>query len=159
MHIYLDVTKNYLKTATPYSHEIKFDTEYTDENNIAHPIEGKEVAHKQSENSEEYSMAMILQKEIGGDIHLIPRITDISNSGLKTPTPDFLWNDEKWDLKTPIYKKNYDNLLNDIFKKKDLKKQSNKFIVDYQNYPHITANDIEKNYIRFFRNKYTNWIK
>lgn len=75
-------------------------------------------------------MAIILSKELKVIIHLVPRIIDISNSGLSTRTPDYKINNMKWDLKTPKFKKKYNNLLNDIFRDTSLKKQSERFVID-----------------------------
>ena len=156
---YLDVTDQWLENAKPNSHEIIIDDYFIDDFGIKHPIKGREKVHISSINSDEYKMALIIKKTLGGEIHMVPTITDISNSHFGVKTPDYIWNNEKWDLKTPQYKDNYENIMNDIFKKPYLKLQSTKFIVDLINFPVISDNEIMSICKRMFNNKYRKWIK
>ena len=85
-----------------------------------HPIKGKENMEITDKSSDEYDRAKWLKKIFGHDIHLIPRIIDISNSGKGIHTPDFRWNGKKWDLKTPKNAK-FKNAI-DTFTKKKMQK-------------------------------------
>ena len=157
--LYIDVTNEWLAEATPNSYDILIDKEFIDDKNVRHPIKGIEKVHPASKNSDEYMIATILKETLGGEIHMVPRITNMANSHLGVKTPDYIWNNEKWDLKTPIFKNNYNNLMNDLFKKKYLKLQSEKFIIDLVNYSNISEEEISHISIRMFRNKYRHWIK
>ncbi|MBR7041943.1 MAG: hypothetical protein IKI04_00420 [Bacilli bacterium] len=139
---YKDVTKEWLMKATPNSHEILIDNYFIDDNGIMHPIKGKERMHSVPLYNEEYFKALWLKETFGGEIHLVPRITDISNTGISTPTPDYIWNNEKWDLKTPTTKGNFNNTLERFLKSKGIKKQATNFIIDYVNYKQKTDKEI-----------------
>lgn len=156
---YKDVTKEWLKNATPNSHEIIIDKKYVDDNGIKHPMKEKEKAHLVSEESQEYKKSIWLKETLGGEIHNVPRITDITNTGIKTSTPDYLWNGEKWDLKTPGTKGNFENTLERFVKKKSAKLQAENFIIDYVNFPNKTDNEILDVINRTLNNPHRNWIK
>ena len=157
---YIDVTEKWKNNLKPFSFSISIDKNYIDDDGIIHPIEGKEYANIMKEESDEYKISNLIGNEIGGNIHLIPEITDLTNiKGNGKKTADISRNGIKWDLKTPKYKTNYSNLFNDIFKKSDLKLQSKNFIVNLINYPNITEDEILRITKRMFKNKYRNWIE
>jgi hypothetical protein len=85
----------------------------------------------------------------------VPRITDISNTGLSTPTPDYIWNNEKWDLKTP--KSFNDNIFEAFAKHTKTKLQANNFIIDIKNL-NIGINEIKRQINDLYKNKYRYWI-
>ena len=156
---YIDVTKEWLTKATSNNHKVIFDNCFIDDYNVMHPVSSREIMKLANKNSIEYDMAKLLSKQIGKDIHLVPTFTDCCNSHIGTKTPDYLIENIKWDLKTPKYKENYLNLLNNLFKKSDLKLQSECFIIDLVNFPNITRKEISYICKRMFRNKYRKWIK
>lgn len=78
---YKDVTKEYLEEATPNRGNIDREKSYNEER------------HKG-----EVGIAEIIHKELGGDILLINE--DLSCENRKSP--DYKWNDEAWDLKSPL---------------------------------------------------------
>ena len=156
---YKDVTDEWLKNVNLKNSKIIFDDYFIDDNGIIHPIFGIEHMEIASKNSDEYKMAKILLKQLGGEIHLVPTITTINNTNNSTRTPDFKINGVKWDLKTPIYKENYFNLINDLLKKPNLRLQSERFIIDLKNYKGIHKEEIQIMCTRMFKNRYRWWVK
>ena len=152
---YIDVTKEWLSKAIPNSHEIVIDKKYIDINGIKHPIKDKEKAHITSLNSDEYKVVLFLKETFGGEIHLVPRITDISNTGLSTPTPDYIWNNEKWDLKTPISLSS--NIFESFAKHTKARIQANNFIVNIKNL-NLSVIDIKNQINDLYKNRYRYWI-
>ena len=128
---YLDVTNQWLENAKPNSHEIIIDDYFIDDFGIKHPIKCREKVHISSKNSDEYKMALIIEKTLGGEIHMVPRITDISNSHLGVKTPDYIWNNEKWDLKTPGLNGKFINTFERFLKKQNVPIQAKRFIINY----------------------------
>ena len=154
---YIDKTDEWLNNKIET--KITVDNYFIDDKGIKHPIFGKENVILPKKDSDEMYVAKILSRDIGGDIHLVPQITDASNSGISTRTPDYRRNGLKWDLKTPKYKEDYTNLLNDIFRDTNLRKQSERFVVNFTNYKNINDDEIDKMCRRMFGNKYRHWIK
>ena len=115
---YKDVTKEWLAKPKSNKKIILFDKEFIDDFGIKHPIKNKEKSHYAQMDSEEYRIALLLMNIFGGEIHMVPRITDISNTGLSTPTPDYIWNGDKWDLKTPGIDGKFENTFERFVKKK-----------------------------------------
>ena len=83
---YKDITKEWRNFNKTYNNKVIIDTNYIDDFGIKHPIKCKEKLHLTSLNSDEYKVALFLKDNFDGDIHLVPRITDISNTGLSTHT-------------------------------------------------------------------------
>ncbi len=81
---------------------VTFDNGIIDSKGIFHPIKGKEKIKVPSEDSKEFEFAKWIKENLGGDIHMVPELEkDIGMpDSFKTPqTPDYMWNNEKWDLK------------------------------------------------------------
>lgn len=91
---YIDVTKEWLRNARPNSHEITIDNIFIDDFGIKHPIPNQEKANIPNKFSEEYRIANIIKRKLGGNIHLQPRIeTAKGYKGIvSVPTPDYKWN-------------------------------------------------------------------
>ncbi len=154
---YKDITKEWLDKATPNSHKLKFDDYFMDDNGIRHPIKGKEKLHPIPKKGDEYDIAIFLKETLGGDIHLVPRISDISNEGISVKTPDFRWNGEKWDLKTPGIDGKFENTLERFLKKKGAKAQAKKYIIDYSNFSTKTDNEVLEVIEKTLKNR--NWVE
>lgn len=129
---YEDVTKEWLNNIN-LKHRVLIDKRYFDDDGVRHPIKEKEKAHITDKNSVEYKRSLWLAKTFGGVIHNVPRITDISNTGISTPTPDYIWNNEKWDLKIPVPMDRKANVFESFAKKRRAKLQANNYIVDICN--------------------------
>ncbi|MBR1376534.1 MAG: hypothetical protein IJ565_01845 [Bacilli bacterium] len=141
---YKDITKVKLENAIPKSHNVRFDNYFIDDNKIKHPIKGKEKASLTDKKSDEYKMAKKIRKIFGGKIHIVPRIeTEKGYKGLvSVKTPDYIWNNEKWDLKTPGTDGEFLNTFERFLKKKGAKKQAKKYIINYINFPNKTNKEI-----------------
>ena len=101
--IYIDVTNEWLKNVKPNSHKVVIDNFFIDDDGIKHPIKGKEKVEKNPATFVEMNMAKWLIRKFGGVIHRVPRIETEKGNYIQSSvkTPDFIWNNEKWDLKTP----------------------------------------------------------
>lgn len=143
---YVDVTKEWLNNATPNSHKVE-DRQYFEKDGVKYQVDGKDVVLDYSINEKE--VAEWLENTFGGEIYMLPRVCN--PDGISTA--DYLWNSEKWDLKTinGIGKR----VIEDAVKKK--KEQANNFIFD------ITPSKIEKENLykqlqKLYNSKTTNWI-
>lgn len=119
---YIDITEKWLKKAKPNSHKVK-ERKYFEYEGKKYYVDNKNVVLDYSK--EELEMAILLEKTLGGEIYMLPRIN--KPEGIKTA--DYLWNNEYWDLKK--IKQNakskhraIDNIL------KITKKQAKNFILD-----------------------------
>ena len=90
------------------------------------PINDKETIHLPSLNSDELKIANWLNDNLGGQVKLIPSFTSINNYQNGVSSPDYIWDNQKWDLKTPVG--NGPNTLNKMIEKKE--KQAHNFIFD-----------------------------
>lgn len=81
-----------------------------------------ELKYQYNHDEQEEHIAELLWEMFGGDILLLPEIKYPQNIKMA----DYLWNGEKFDLKTPE-KRNKDTIYNAIHKKK---KQAHNFIID-----------------------------
>ena len=142
MFIYKDVTDEFIINAISNSHRVRINNYFIDCDAIKHPIRGKEKAIPTIKDSIEYKRSLWLEEIFGGKIYNVPRIIDISNSGLSTPTPDYIWNAEKWDLKTPSKNGQFKNTLERFVKKKESKLQAKKYIIDFVNFDDKTDKEI-----------------
>ena len=154
---YIDVTKDWLNKAIPNSHRLKFDNFFITDDGIKHPIKGKEKVHQIPRRGEEYDMAKWIVNILGGDMHLVPRITDITNTGISTPTPDFKWNNEYWDLKTPTSKGQFKNVIERFLKKKNARKQAENYIINFINFNNKSNKEIISIVRKSLNNR--NWVK
>jgi len=62
---YIDITKEMLKNATPYSHEVKELMHFIDKNGVKHYVDGKNVVLDYS--SKEKGVALFIAKTFGGE--------------------------------------------------------------------------------------------
>lgn len=119
---YIDITKEWMENATPNSHIVK-DLSYFNHNGIKYYVDGKNVVLDYS--NKELEIAIWLENTFGGEIFMLPRIN--KPDGIKTP--DYLWNDEYWDLKA--IKGKGKHTLDSAIKKE--KSQANNFILNISN--------------------------
>lgn len=135
---YIDITEEWINNANSNSHEVK-DINYYIHNNITYKVDGKNVVLDYSKN--EKDIAEWIEKTFGGEIYMVPRINKPDNIS----TPDYIWNQEKWDLKG--INGSGKRVIEDAIKRK--KQQSNNFIFD------VTNSDIdEKDLIRQIKKIY-----
>lgn len=156
---YIDVTKEWLTRERPKINRIIIDNKFLDDSRTSPPIRGKEMACTIQKDSEEYRLAIILRNKFGGIIHMPLRIIDISNTSISTPTPDYIWNGEKWDLKTPSINGKFENTLERFIKKKNAKLQAQNFIIDYSAFTDKKDYEIEKVVLDTLENPQRRWVK
>ncbi len=116
---YVDITQEWLDKATPNSHKV-LDMNYFEHEGIKYEVDGKNVVLDYSEK--EKTIAEWLESSFGGELYMVPRINN--PSGIKTP--DYMYKNENWDLKT-ISGKSNQALYHSVYNKN---KQSNNFIFD-----------------------------
>lgn len=119
MKNYKDITKKMLKNATPNSHKVK-ELPFWIINNKIYKVDGKNIILDYSKHEKE--IAEWLKNTFGGEIYLCPKVN--KPDGIQTP--NYIWNNEKWDLKE--ISGNGKRTIEDAIKKKSL--QSNNFIID-----------------------------
>ena len=145
---YIDVTKEWISKANPNSHEIK-ELNYWIINSKKKNVDGKNILLDYSKN--ELECAKWLENTFGGEIYMCPRVN--IPEGIKTP--DFIWNNEYWDLKEikTASKRVIDSRLNG-----KQKEQSSNYIFDISNnqLPNIAIiNQIKS----IFNSKSRQWLK
>lgn len=135
---YLNVTDEWLNNAIPNTHQVK-DKYYYIHENVRYEVDGKNVVLDYSNKEKE--IAEWLESTFGGKLYMVPRVNKPDNIS----TPDYIWKNEKWDLKEIIGKS--DRAIDNALKRK--KEQANNFILD------ITKNDLdEKEFIKQIKKIY-----
>lgn len=143
---YIDVTDEWLRNAKPNSHKVK-NLDYWLINNKKHKVDGKNIVLDYSNN--ELECATWLENTFGGEIYLCPRV----NIPESIKTPDYIWNNEYWDLKE--IKGTRKRLIDDIVK--DCRYQANNLIIDI-NKSKITTKQIINQITNTFNNNSRKWI-
>lgn len=128
---YTDITQEWLDKATPNSHIIK-DMNYFEHNDVKYKVDGKNVVLDYSNKEKE--IAEWLESTFGGELYMVPRINN--PSGIKTP--DYIFKNNNWDLKT-INGKSKQALYHSVYKKSE---QSSNFIFD------ISSSELEMTEIK-----------
>lgn len=121
---YSDVTNKYLRESTPDSHNVVDLHEYNTDGTI-YKVDGKHVLLSYSQK--EKSVAELLERELGGEIYMVPRI--LYPQGISTP--DYIFRGESFDLK--VLSGESKNLIYNAIAKK--KKQANNFVLDISECP------------------------
>lgn len=117
---YQDITDQY---TTKKKFQLKKQKYFVGTDGTRYNVDGKHVILKPTER--EIMVAKILGEAIGGRVNIIPRI----NKPFGIKTPDYIINDEKFDLKEITGGGKY-TIQGNI---KGKEKQSNNFIVDISN--------------------------
>lgn len=120
---------------------------FIDNNGNKYNVDGKSIKIKASEK--ERQVANVLGKTYGGNVKLVPVV--LNPQGVKTP--DYLVNEEKFDLKEP--KGNSVTTIYDLFKNKS--KQADNFIIDIHK-SDMTKLDSIKQAEEVFHSKHRKWI-
>lgn len=147
---YVDVTKEWLKKNNINNYKIK-DMNYFEYENIKYIVDGKNVVLDYSRKEKE--VAEWLAKNFGGSIFMCPRVNfpkGIRNS-------DYLWNNERWDLKVVgskaiSKKRTIDNIV------KTTKKQSENIILDITN-SNLKRRKLIKQTKKIYSTSGRDWIK
>lgn len=117
-----DVTEEWIKNATPRSHEIQ-DVHSFQQDGVVYTVgaDGKDV--KLEVGPKERKAAEVLRNVLGGSIQMMPKVQG-KYTGIQTP--DLLFRGDRWDVKTPE-KANKNVIFNAIHKKR---MQADNFIID-----------------------------
>lgn len=128
---YKDITQEWLENATPNSHQVS-DMNYFIYNEEKYVVDSKNVVLDYSKYEKE--IAEWLENTFGGELYMVPRVNKPNNIS----TPDYIWKNEKWDLKEISGSSN--RAIDNALKRK--KEQANNFVLD------ITKNNSsEKDFI------------
>lgn len=144
-----DVTQKRLEKVTPNSHKIK-DLDYWIIDNKKVIADGKNIVLDYKKDSDEYKCAEWLKNTFGGEIFMCPRV----NKPDGISTPDYLWNNEKWDLKSLTGSGK--RALEDLIKKKE--KQAHNFIIDTSK-SKLNDKEIQNQVEKLFDSKTTEWVE
>ena len=147
---YKNVTKKWLENKNPNSHKVK-DMNYFEYKKVKYIVDGKNVVLDYSEKEKE--VAMWLENTFGGEIYMVPRVNFPKGIG----SPDYVWNNESWDLKVIGPKANskcraIDNIV------KTTKKQSKNIILDIS-YCKLKRSSIIKQVKKVYCTTGRDWIK
>ncbi len=142
-----DVTDEWLDKAKPGNGNVIDANYFSEDNKNKYYVDGKNVVLDYSQ--QELEVAKWLIETFGGKIYMLPRVE--SPDYIKTS--DYLWNNQKWDLKTlsGISK----TFLDDGIKRS--KMQANNFIIDITNNP-LSFDEITRQVICIYNSKYRRWV-
>ena len=143
---YIDVTNEWINKSKSFSNVI--DAKYYEHNGKKYYVDNKNVVLDYSR--QEIEVAELITKTFGGTIYMIPRIN--YPKGIKTP--DYIWNNERWDLKT-IHGNSKNSLYDSI---KNSKEQSNNFIIDISK-SKLSTLDAERQIAKIFDSSIRKWIR
>mgnify|MGYP004538364855 CR=1 FL=1 len=144
---YIDITSEWLETATPNSHIVE-DRQYFEYKGNRYNVDGKNVVLDYS--SQEKNIAEWLENTFGGGIYMLPRI----NNPEGIQTADYLFRGEYWDLKS-ISGKSKQVIYHSIYKKKT---QSNNFIFDVVS-SELDINELQKQIYKLYNRKDTKFLQ
>lgn len=143
---YIDITEEWLNKPKSKKYKVK-EQLYFDYNHKRYHVDNKNVILDY--NKKELEIAKWLVKTFGGKIYMIPRIN--KPEGIKTP--DYLWNNEYWDLKE--IKSNgtraVDNRINGT------KNQTSNYILDFSKNV-LTNKEIIKKVANIYNSPERNWV-
>ncbi len=141
----LDITKEW-KTVEQKVSEIEDMLEYTIDGKI-YNVDGKKVLLDYS--THEKNIAQLIAKETGKKVKMVPRIT--YPQGIQTP--DYLINDARFDLKTPLG--NGKNTLYGMVKSK--KRQANNFVICADK-TELSIEELKRQILDIYRSKNTSFV-
>lgn len=148
---YTDITQEWLENAKPNVGQVIDRNYFVDKNGIKYVVDGKNVVFEPSKD--ERDMANWLKETFGGNIYLNPKVNTPDN----VTTPDYLWNNEFWDLKTMGEKTlSKTRAVDNVIKK--AKNQTDNIILD------ITKNKLENKIIekqvqKVYSTKGREWVE
>ena len=89
----VDITEEYMRTATPNSHVVQDLQEYS-VNGATYRVDGLNVVLCYSAHGKE--IAELLERKLGGELYMAPKV----NAPQGVRTPDYLFRGIRYDLKT-----------------------------------------------------------
>ena len=144
---YIDITDNWYPDAVPNSHKIEDVYEYHAPDGNVYIVNNKNIKFNPSKRERE--VAELLEKMVGGPLKILPKITQPEN----VKTPDYIFNGETYDLKSPTGSSKstcYSNV-------KAAKGQAKKVILDITKTT-LTLNDVEKQIYDVYRSTHTAFV-
>ena len=141
---YKDITSDFVKAKR---YKVKEQQFYEDEKGNKYKVDGKNVVLKPTEREKE--IANMLGKMYGGQVKIIPRVNEPPN----IKTPDYIVNNEKFDLKqvTGGGKWTIEGNL------KGKKEQSNNFIIDITN-AKLDTEEAKRQIQVVYNSKHYTWV-
>ena len=144
---YDDVTDQWRRNSTPGSHKVMDLMEYVAPDGQVYRVKGKDVVLDYTAHEKE--IAEILEKEIGGELYMVPRV----NKPEGISTADYQFQQKMFDLKT-ITGEGKSVLYNAISKKK---RQSSNFVFDISKTP-LSIAEIERQIGSLYTSKHTRFV-
>lgn len=141
---YIDITSEYCNKK---EYQLKKQNYFVNSNGMIYIVDKKYVVLKPTVG--EIEVAEIMGRALGGIVKIIPRINE--PEGIKTP--DYIINNEKYDLKEITGKGKY--VIEGNLKKKE--RQSNNFIIDLSN-TELELKEAERQIESIFISKRFLWI-
>ena len=141
---YQDITDKYVYKKR---YQIKKQKYFIDNDGTKYNVDGKYVILKPT--NREIEVAELLGQAIGGKVNIIPRI----NKPINIKTPDYIINNERFDLKEITGSGKY--VIEGNLKKK--KKQANNFIIDLTN-TKIEFKEVERQIESIYISRRYLWI-
>ena len=117
---FTDITGRWYPDADPNSHPVLDLQEYAS-GGATYKVDGHNVVL--DHDAHEKEIAELLEREVGGEIYLVPRV----NNPQGVPTPDYLFHGRWYDLKTLSEKAGTNTMFQRV---KKAKRQSRNFIID-----------------------------
>ncbi|MBO5142705.1 MAG: hypothetical protein J6J11_01705 [Treponema sp.] len=144
---YIDVTNEWLEKTTPNSHKV-VERQFVEVDETKYLVDGKNVLLDYSKKEKE--VAEWLESVLGGEIEILPRIVYPQN----IKTPDYLFRNEKYDLKEVVG--NSKNTLDRMIKNQE--KQAHSFIFDITN-SEMSEEDAIKYIKNIYKSKHRSWVE
>ena len=144
---YIDITGAWYPNATPRSHPVQDLQAYTADG-VTYVVDGCHVVLDYNEHEKE--IAELLEREVGGEIYLVPRV----NNPQGVSTPDYLFHGKGYDLKTIRKGAGPNTIFNRV---KKAKRQSHNFIIDVTD-SGLDDEIINKQIEKLFTSRGTDWV-
>lgn len=141
---YKDITSDFVKAK---KYKVKEQQYYKDEKGNKYKVDGKNIVLEPTKREKE--VANILGKMYGGQVRIIPRVNEPPN----IKTPDYIVNNEKFDLKE--IKGTGKNTLDNAIRKQE--KQASNFIFDVSKTT-MNNKEIIRQIENIYKSKHREWV-
>lgn len=141
---YKDITSDFVKAK---KYKVKEQQYYKDEKGNKYKVDGKNIVLEPTKREKE--VANILGKMYGEQVRIIPRVNEPPN----IKTPDYIVNNEKFDLKEITG--NGKNTLDNAIRKQE--KQASNFVFDISNTT-MDIIEITKQVENIYKSKHREWV-
>lgn len=145
----VDITEEYMRTATPNSHVVQDLQEYS-VNGATYRVDGLNVVLCYSAHEKE--IAELLERKLGGELYMVPKV----NAPQGVRTPDYLFRGIRYDLKTLTSKATGDTIFQRV---KKAKGQAGRIIVDVTQAEKLSDAGISGQIEKIFRHRETGFVE